>query len=148
MADRYLTGLLVATALITGVTELLLVLDGSVYAWSLCAVVAFALLLRTRVLRSTRQRLPLLITGLAGLGLLALGAAAAGNLVIRLALVVSALLLGVLVTLLAGLAIPGRRFSPFWGRTLDIIEVLLVVAIVPLVVGVLGLYTYVRGLTG
>ncbi|WP_222854208.1 type VII secretion integral membrane protein EccD [Fodinicola acaciae] len=148
LADRFFTALLVATALIVGVTEALLVLDGSVYAWSLCAVIAFALLLRARVLRSTSQRLPVLITGLVGLGLLALGAAAGGNLLIRLAVVVTSMLAVVIVILLTGLVLPGRRFSPFWGRALDIIEVLLVVAIVPLVVGVLGLYSYVHGLNG
>ncbi|WP_279582208.1 hypothetical protein [Fodinicola feengrottensis] len=104
--------------------------------------------MRTRVLMSVRQRLPLLIASLGGLVLLAVGFAAAGGLVIRLAAVVGGVLAVVVIALLSGLVIPGRRFSPFWGRALDIIEVLLVVAIVPLAIGVLGLYSYVRGLTG
>ncbi|GAA1699449.1 type VII secretion integral membrane protein EccD [Fodinicola feengrottensis] len=148
LADRYFVGLLVATALITGLAEILLVLEGSVFGWSLCAVMALVLLMRTRVLMSVRQRLPLLIASLGGLVLLAVGFAAAGGLVIRLAAVVGGVLAVVVIALLSGLVIPGRRFSPFWGRALDIIEVLLVVAIVPLAIGVLGLYSYVRGLTG
>ncbi|WP_256863337.1 hypothetical protein [Microbispora sp. GKU 823] len=47
-----------------------------------------------------------------------------------------------------GLWLPTGRPSPFWGRAADILDALLIVALVPLTLGVLDLYAWVRGLSG
>jgi hypothetical protein len=47
-----------------------------------------------------------------------------------------------------GLSSANRKPSPIGGRVLDIFEVLLIVAIVPLAVWVSGLYGWVRSLRG
>ncbi|MGA8117419.1 MAG: type VII secretion integral membrane protein EccD, partial [Actinocatenispora sp.] len=47
-----------------------------------------------------------------------------------------------------GLVVAGRRVTPTWGRALDILEVVLGLAVVPLALGACGLYALVRGLNG
>jgi hypothetical protein len=43
---------------------------------------------------------------------------------------------------------PGRRLQPYWGRTVDIVESLTAVAVVPVLLAVLGVYAWMRGLAG
>jgi hypothetical protein len=38
--------------------------------------------------------------------------------------------------------------SPFWGRAADILDVALIVQLIPLALGVLEVYSWVRGLSG
>jgi hypothetical protein len=38
--------------------------------------------------------------------------------------------------------------SPWWGRTVDILEIVLVLAVIPLAIWVSGLYTWIRGIRG
>jgi type VII secretion integral membrane protein EccD len=147
-ADRYLTGLLLATG--TTAAGALAVLAAAP-GWSgpaLAAVAALALLVRARVFRGVAQRLPLLVAGLAGLALLAAGAVAGGDLAVRLGGVFTAVLVTAAGCALYGLAGAGKRPNPLWGRALDLIEVLLVVGVVPLVLAVCGLYGWVRGING
>jgi hypothetical protein len=49
-----------------------------------------------------------------------------------------------------GFAMSGGRRprSPWWGRVLDILELVLIVAIVPLAVWVSGLYAWIRSIRG
>ena len=47
-----------------------------------------------------------------------------------------------------GLWLPVGKPSPFWGRAGDIIEVLLIISLFPLALGVLDVYSWVRGLSG
>jgi hypothetical protein len=39
-----------------------------------------------------------------------------------------------------------RRPSPFWGRAGDLVDTMLVVALIPLALGMTGLFSFVRGL--
>jgi type VII secretion integral membrane protein EccD len=146
-AARYLTGLLLVTGVIVLVSELYLATGGSVMAWTLCAVVALTSAVRARIFIGRLQRLPLLVAGVFGVAILALGAILAGGLVERLA-GAGVLVLVAAVFLVYGLALAGRRPSPVWGRILDIVEILMIVAIVPLALAVCGGYEWVRGLNG
>jgi hypothetical protein len=38
--------------------------------------------------------------------------------------------------------------SPWWGRAVDILEIVLVLAVIPLAIWVSGLYTWIRGIRG
>jgi type VII secretion integral membrane protein EccD len=149
-ADRYLSGLLLATAVSTLGAQAFLVAAGGALAWSLAGVLALVLIIRARVFLGAAQRLPLLVAGLAGLGLLTVGlAAAADGPLPRL----TAVLGGVLAVAVSCLvyALSGRpdkrRTNPVMGRALDIAEVLLIVGIVPLTLAVTHLYTWARTLT-
>jgi hypothetical protein len=65
-------------------------------------------------------------------------------------------LTGVLLAVLAlagihfGFAMAGgkRPASPWWGRALDVLEIVLILGIVPLAVWVSGLYAWIRGIRG
>jgi hypothetical protein len=44
--------------------------------------------------------------------------------------------------------LPDHRPSPFWPRAADILDLLIVLSLIPLALGVAGLYAYIRGATG
>lgn len=145
-ADSYLSAMVVATAAVAGACALV-VAAGDITARVLAAVVVAILLLRARVYAGVAQR---------SANLLAALAAATGLVIVlveraqpdeRLAATGALLALGAGAALLA-LLLPGRHPSPYWGRLVDIIEILLLTSIVPLALGVLGVYGYLRGLGG
>src|SRR6266511_4412579 len=70
-ADAFLTGLIGTTAAIVFGAELVLAVTGDYRAVLLCAVLALLLLLRARPLPGRFQRIPLLVGGSVGLGLVA-----------------------------------------------------------------------------
>jgi hypothetical protein len=104
----------------------------------MAAVLACALLLRSRAFPGRTQRLCLIVVGYAGLALLG---ALVGGVPALLALGVGA---GVVIG--AGMWLPGRRPSPFWGRAADVIDLALVASLVALALGVAGILHSLRGL--
>jgi hypothetical protein len=107
---------------------------------------AVRLLLRGRLFPTPVQRIPLLIDGTAGLGLLVLGAAAgAPSHVARLSLLLVVLILAGIV-LAAGLVYSRRSPSPYVGRIADIVDVLTIIVLVPLACGAIGLYHTIQEL--
>ncbi len=146
-SDELLTGMLLGAALVSIVGELVLIRSGDATASVLVALVAGASLLRARLFPTVRQRVPLLTIGLAGVILLALGSMLL-DASTRLAVVAPVLLVAAGLVAAAGLAYSRRAPSPYLGRIADILDVVLVIAVVPVACGVLGLYGYVRGLGG
>ncbi|GAB3158661.1 type VII secretion integral membrane protein EccD [Micromonospora sonneratiae] len=141
-ADDLLTGLMVgfSVAIAPGLVVLSRA-DGSA-GLVLTGVVTAVLLLRARLFPTVRHRLPLLLSALAGL--VALFVRASGDHTPTwspLALATAAL-----AALLLGL----RRGRPsvYLGRTAELLDILLLLAVVPLACGVLGLYSAMRGLAG
>jgi type VII secretion integral membrane protein EccD len=145
--EQLLTGMLIGHAVLCVVASLLLVVSGGFAGRLLTAVSAAALLLRSRLFVTTRQRLPLLAGGLLGFGLLGvalLWAAAPEALLGWLAagLVVS------LIVVTAGSTYSTRPPSPYLGRTADLLDTLIVISVVPVACAVLDLYARARGLAG
>lgn len=145
IVDRYLTAGHVALAVVA-VAGLWLLADRRGWAPpTLAAVVCLLLLLRTRLLTSARSRWAL--TGAAGVGLLLLALRLPGPGFVLLGLPIAALLLG--LGLLGAARTPENRPPrPYWGRSAEILETTLAVALIPLVLAVLGVYGLVRGLGG
>lgn len=146
-ADKYLTGLVSATALVVVVCDAPLLANGGFWGAVLVVVMSLSLLLRARHLPGRGQRLSLLLAGLAGL----VGAAAAGFLESDLTGQVSALAVGLMVGLLslvAGLRWPTMQRSPRWTSLAHTVEIALVVAIVPIALVVFGAYGWARALFG
>ncbi|MBO2454312.1 type VII secretion integral membrane protein EccD [Actinomadura barringtoniae] len=146
-ADRFVTGGVSAMGLAAAGAAIPLTMDSGWVSPTMCGVVAFALMLRARIFRGRAQKLWLLVPALAMLAILGVNTARdmdsqpmilAG--VLLPALVISGIAVGV------GMWLPNNRLTPFWGRAGDIVEVLLVVALIPLALGSFGLYDYVRGL--
>ncbi|MFI7068986.1 type VII secretion integral membrane protein EccD [Micromonospora sediminicola] len=145
-ADGFLTGLLWTVSLLVLGGEVVLALDGRLPAVLLCLVLALLSLLRARPFLGRGQRTPVLLAGTLGLGLTALAVFAAGSTPVRLGLVLGGLTVVAVISLVYGLTVAGKRISPVWGRTLDIVEILLIVALVPLAVWVCGMYGWIVNL--
>lgn len=130
-ADGLLTGMLGGCALAAAVCEVVLAAHGGPWSLALAGVLGAGFLLRARLHPAVRQRGPLLAVGVVAVGglLLALHG-------------VAAIALGLLV-----LAVRGGR-SAWRSRYAEIAEVVVVLAVVPLVCAVLELYGYLRGLGG
>ncbi|WP_239164064.1 type VII secretion integral membrane protein EccD [Actinoplanes palleronii] len=142
-ADRFLTGLIATVATIICGASLVLVLDGDAPNLALCAVFALLLLLRARPLLTQAQRLPMLGAGSLALALAAYGLYHQGGPALRLTAVTGGLVVAAAISLVYGTAVAGRRISPVWGRLLDLAEILLIVAVVPLAAWVCGLYGWI-----
>ncbi|HVQ92352.1 MAG TPA: type VII secretion integral membrane protein EccD [Mycobacteriales bacterium] len=144
-ADRYLTSLLAATAVVAAAATIpLSAAGGSAPPLALCA--AGLLLLRARLYLGLAQRLWLLAAGLAG-PLIVAGHAAAGAAPDRRTLLLVPLAAAAGVALAAALG-AGRRRSPYAVRLADLTDIALTVALLPLSAAVLGVYGRLRGLTG
>ncbi|GIG65077.1 type VII secretion integral membrane protein EccD [Phytomonospora endophytica] len=147
-ANEFLTSMYGTIAVISFGCCIALSLDGGVPGWILTGVLSAVLLSRARALIVRSARIPLLTAGIGGLGMLTLAVFVASSSIVRLSAVLGALLVITLIAVFYGLAVTGKRISPVWGRTLDIIEVFLIVAIVPLAGWIGGLYAWMRSLNG
>lgn len=145
-ADRFVTSAVSGLGLLGGGAAIVLGLSRGGLAPVLAAVLACALLLRSRVFRSRAQRLWLMIPGYGGLVWLAVAVAgrsmhAAGPDLLTL-VAAAALVAG------TGIWLPGHRPSPFWSRAADIADILLIVSLVPLALAVTGIFGFLHGLGG
>jgi type VII secretion integral membrane protein EccD len=145
-ATELLTGMLLSAALVGIATTVVLVTAGTVWSELLALAGAAALLLRGRLFPTAAQRIPLLASGAAGLTLLLFAAAvrvdSAG---VRLLLLL-VILAAAAVVLTAGLVYSRRTPSPYVGRLADIVDVLAIMALIPLACGVAGVYQAIQGL--
>jgi type VII secretion integral membrane protein EccD len=148
VADRFVTGVVAGIGLVAAGAEVALALGSGLLAHLMCAAVACVLLLRARVFRGRAQRLWLMFPGFGGLALLALVASVHVNQPKMLAIALVPLLAGAAIVVGVGLWLPGHQPSPFWGRAADITDMLLIVSLIPLALGVAGVFGYVRGLAG
>ncbi|RZS90375.1 type VII secretion integral membrane protein EccD [Motilibacter rhizosphaerae] len=148
LAAEVLSALLLGSAAVTAAAGAVLALDGGTAARWLAGVLAAALLLRTRTHPARLERAGLLVAGLvpaaALVGVLVAGASGP----VRAAAALPALGVVGLVVLLATLGGTGREPSPYWWRLLDLLEVVALVAVVPVALAVPGTYGYLHGLGG
>jgi hypothetical protein len=141
-ADAMLTGLVTGSAVVA-VGAAWALRPAGVAGLLLTSAAGLALLLRSRLLVTVRQRVPLL----AGGGAVLLVPVASGTWSLgRFA--VPALALVVVGLALAGVRYSRRSPSPYLGRAADLLDTVCLVAVVPLAAAVLDLYTTVRGLSG
>jgi hypothetical protein len=103
-----------------------------------------ALLLRARLLPTPQQRVPLLVAGLLGLAGLGIGpvvtGAVSGVVLVAVAAVVVA------VALPSALIYSRRAPSPYLGRAADILDIIAIMALIPLACAVIGVFDDIRGL--
>ena len=147
-ADRYLTGFVVGTAVLTVFAELALAIAADLWTQLLCLAIALAVLLRAREFDRIPQRVSLLCAGLLGLALAAAATAGDLNYIATLVITLLAVLVTVPACLFYAISLPAIHVSPYWGRALDILEIVAVLALIPLTLLVLGVPQYVRGLGG
>ncbi|MCC3763841.1 type VII secretion integral membrane protein EccD [Glycomyces sp. TRM65418] len=116
----------------------------------LATVLSLVMLSRARSIEDRPARIVMLTGGMGGLTatLAAIFVASEGNILVRLTVILGALTLVTLIAMIYGLAVAGKKIAPTWGRSLDIIEALLIVSILPLVGWVCNLYAIALSLRG
>lgn len=145
LAGEYLTGTQIGCALTIAFSAMLLAVHDSIMSDALAATAVVAMALRARSVASLGARIALLGSAAAS------GVVAAGALTLRLkagngiGLLITELAVGALALFLAT-ARSRRPVSPQSMRLIDFFESAVVVAVLPLAVGVMGLYTALRHL--
>ncbi|MBO0818061.1 MAG: type VII secretion integral membrane protein EccD, partial [Actinobacteria bacterium] len=143
-ADRVVTGMVSGIGLVCAAAEVALAVGPGWLPRLMCGVLGCALLLRSRVFHGRAQRLWLQVPGYGGLVLLAV-AAGHGK---AIGLTLAPLAAGAAVLIGAGTWLSAHQPSPFWGRAAELVDMVLVVALVPLALGVAGVFDAIRGLSG
>jgi type VII secretion integral membrane protein EccD len=146
-ADAFLAALLGAIAVI-GAGASLVLAGSNLAGLVLASVLGLLMLARARWFLSRRQRLPLLGAGSVALGAAIVASYVAGGQLPRLIAVPALLVLIAGMAASIALAAGDRRRSPLPGRILDIFEMLLITAVIPLAVWASGLYSWIRSLNG
>jgi type VII secretion integral membrane protein EccD len=145
-ADAFLAAMLTALAVISAGAAVVV----SRVGWpgiAMALVLSLLPLLRSRWFSWRIQRVPLLASGAVALGATAVAVGERLDSLQRLLLVGGLALLVVLLSIAMGLS-DNRQAAPTWGRMLDIIEVLLILAIPPLAVWVSGVLDLARAIRG
>ncbi|SCE89026.1 type VII secretion integral membrane protein EccD [Micromonospora coriariae] len=145
--EEMLTGMLLGHALLAVAAAAVLGVAGGTAGRVLVAVTSAVLLLRSRLFVALRHRVPTVLAGLAGYAVLGTVLAGRADDAGRLALVLGGAALA-LVAVAAGTGYARRPVSPYLGRTADLTDTALVVAVVPVACAVLDLYDRARGLLG
>lgn len=146
-ADGLLSGMVAGLAVVAAVCQVMLIRSTSEAGTILVIILTIGYLLRARLYPIVRQRVSMLTAGLAGACCLALDPLMADRDEL-LAFAGPILLLAGAFVVLLGMVHSTRKPNPYLGRYAEILEVLVVLAIVPVTCSVLGLYGYVRGLGG
>ena len=148
-ADQHLTGMLTAVAIIAAAAELALAMARTLPATLLAVLFTLLVLMRARVFLTIRQRLPFLLAGVVGMTALAVAAWTAGyEPQQRMYLLLGSTAFLAVVALSYTLGVVGKQISPIWGRIVDIAELLLVVAVIPLTAWVWNVYWAIRTVNG
>jgi type VII secretion integral membrane protein EccD len=145
-ADEFVTGAVSGLGLLGGGAAIVLGLRSGGLAPVLAAALACALLLRSRVFRGRAQRLWLMVPGFGALAWLAVTLAGHS----MHAALPGLLALATVAAVVAGTGIwlPGHRPSPFWSRAADVADTMLIISLVPLALGVAGIFGLLHGLGG
>jgi type VII secretion integral membrane protein EccD len=126
----------------------MLISDGGGWTMVLSLVIAFLLFLRARHPTGVVQRwsvmVPAIVCVVENLRHIAAEQTEFGRL---LAVCVPLFAAGVVMLLFSRL-LPGKRQRPYWGRAVEIAESLTAVAVIPILLQVLGVYAWMRGLAG
>ncbi|WP_020674003.1 type VII secretion integral membrane protein EccD [Amycolatopsis nigrescens] len=146
-ADQLLTGTIAGATTVTVLCQFVVAREASTSVIVLLSVLSVGFCLRARLYPALRHRAPLLLTGVSSAGALVAGPVMAGT--GGLLAVTAPVLIAVGgLAVLAGVGYSKRLPSPFLGRYAELLEVVLVLACVPVLCAVLGLYGLVRGLGG
>ena len=137
--EELLTGMLVGHAVLAAGAYLVLATSDGLAARVLTAISAAALLLRSRLFVTLRQRVPLVSAGLVGVGSLGVSLLWHADAAVLLGVSLVGVVVG-LVGVVAGATWSRRPPSPYLGRAADMLDTLVVVSVIPVACAVVGLY--------
>ncbi|WP_184689425.1 type VII secretion integral membrane protein EccD [Saccharothrix tamanrassetensis] len=145
-AHEYLTGMIIGCGGIAAVFSVIAAGADTVFGPILAIVVTLVLLLRGRAYANGAQAVALLVSGMvAGTGVLVgwLVESSPGD---RLLFVFGTLVVVGAGALVLGVIFPHQKFSPVLRRTVDVLEAILIAAVLPLALAVMDLYVAMRQL--
>ncbi len=145
LAHEYLTGMIMGSGAVAAIGAVLAATGGAL-GIVLGAVVAAVLLLRARSYANGRQAIALLVSGMIAVAGLTVELLATADRPILLIVGFGGLPVLAAFALFTGVALPRRRYSPVLRRSVDVIEAVLIAAVLPLALGVLDLYNTFRAL--
>ena len=147
LAHQYMTGMIIGSGLTAALGAILAASSHNVFGPLLAIVVAAVLLLRARSYANGSQAVALLLNGLLA------AAGVAGGMIytindkpLAITWTFVPLLLLAIAAIVFGVVFPNRRFSPVQRRSVDVLEAVLIALVLPLALGVMDLYLYVRDL--
>jgi type VII secretion integral membrane protein EccD len=145
-SHQLLNGLLLAASVVTVVCTVILLAQPSRWAVLLAGAGCATLLLRARLFPTPRQRVPMLVGGALSAGLLLQAAVVDDAPTARMLtwLVIVTVVAG--FVLAAGLAYSRTSPTPYMGRISDILDVVAIMALLPLACGVIGMYQSLQGI--
>lgn len=143
VAHDYMTGLLIGCGAVVAIGAVLAATAG-VWGILLAICATLALLLRARTYANGSQAIALLTMGMIATAGIMLGWLWTATPIERLIWVFGSLIIIAAGALVVGVIFPQQRFSPPLRRTVEIIEAICIAAVIPLALGVLGLYDIVR----
>lgn len=138
------TGLGAALALLLPV----LVSSGNSWDMVLSLVITLLLLLRTRHPAGVVQRWAIITPAVVGVVANVWHLAGEQTDATRLLTILTPVFVLGALLVLASRMLPGKRLRPYWGRAVEIFESITAIAIVPILLQVLGVYAWMRGLGG
>jgi len=144
--EELLTGMLIGHAVLAAGGYLVLATSNGPAARILIAISAAALLLRSRLFVTVRQRVPLVGAGLVGVGALGVSLLRHADSTRLLGVSLVGLVLA-LLTVVAGTTWSRRPPSPYLGRAADLLDTLVVVSVIPVACAVVGLYSAVGNIS-
>ncbi|WP_447004494.1 type VII secretion integral membrane protein EccD [Saccharothrix isguenensis] len=145
-AHEYLTGMIIGCGGIAALFAVIAAGNGSIWGPLLAIVVTLVLLLRGRSYANGAQAVALLASGMAaGAGVL-LGWLMESSPGDRLLFVFGTLVVIGAGALVLGVIFPHQKFSPVLRRTVDVLEAILIAAVLPLALAVMDLYVAMRQL--
>jgi len=146
IAHEYLTGMIIGTGVVAALAAIVAASANTIWGPIYGVVVAVVLMMRGRAYANGAQAVALLSTGMFASAGILLGWLISSDEFNRIVFVFGTLLILGAGALVLGVVFPGQRFSPPLRRTVDIIEAVLIAAVVPLALAVMELYSVFRGL--
>ena len=147
-ADQHLTGMLTASAVVTGFAAVALALDPILPAILLSVLLTILMFMRARIFVTVRQRIPFLLAAAAGMGALTYSTWLGNEGIERFAVVLVLMLMVGAIGLTYVLGVVGKPIAPTWGRLVDVFEVIMFIAVVPLTLWVWDAFWWVRTING
>jgi type VII secretion integral membrane protein EccD len=145
LAHEYLTGMIMGAGAVAAIGAVLAATGGAL-GIVLGTVVAAVLLLRARSYANGSQAIALLASGMITVAGLMAGLLVTAGQTALLLVGFGGLLALAALALVTGLVLPHRRFSPVARRSVDVMEAVLIAAVLPLALGVMDLYNTFRAL--
>lgn len=148
-SHEVLTGLIAACTLVAFLSSVVLafatpIRSGGAWAVAMAGVLGLAAISRARLFRRTAQVGLLFFGGLAAEAVLLVGASRQVGTGAEQTWFFAIVLAAALVLVTVAFVMPQRSLSPRWAHTVDLLDGLLLAAVIPVLLGVLNIYNVVR----